>query len=63
MSDEKLTEGWGFPGGALKAHFFRGAKSLCARWLYTGPLEADNGPSRDDCAACRRLVDAEKVET
>lgn len=61
-----ITEGWGFPGAARKAHYFReSATSLCGGWLWTPAitapdmaLEPDNKPSKDDCAKCRRLFDA-----
>ena len=58
-----MSEGWGFPGGSRKAHYFRQMTSLCRRWgFYAGHLEADNGtPSPDDCAACRRVLDREAV--
>lgn len=65
MSDSTATtptEGWQWPGLAGKAHYFRGGQSLCRRWMLTsqefqGGL--DSPPSKSDCVACRRLVDAE----
>lgn len=59
-----VREGWGFPGASRKAHYFRdSATSLCGRWFwppaFTSPaaaLEGDTGPSKDDCAPCRRKV-------
>lgn len=61
MSDEP-TEGWGFPGSAqrAKAHYFRGGMSLCNKWgFYRGRMEADTGPSPDDCPTCRKRLDKE----
>ncbi|MFL5910747.1 MAG: hypothetical protein ACJ768_09305 [Gaiellaceae bacterium] len=59
--------GWSFLGGqARKAHYFpsptRGTQALCGKWMISieHPLEPDNGkPSSDDCAACRRKLDAQ----
>ena len=52
------VRGWGFPGRANKAHFFVGMTSLCGRWgFYRGPLEPDEGTSKDDCVKCRRALD------
>ena len=57
---EKLTEGWGVLTGR-KAHYYRQTFSLCRkRGFYTGPLEPDDGPSPDDCAQCRRRLEAER---
>ncbi|HXT91401.1 MAG TPA: hypothetical protein VN714_19275 [Trebonia sp.] len=54
-STEK-TEGWGIiRPGDRKAHYYRDMTSLCRRvGFYTGPLDADDKPSPDDCAACRK---------
>jgi hypothetical protein len=61
MADEAPREGWGvIAPGTRKAHYYRNTMSLCRRrGFYTGPLEADTGPSRDDCAGCRSLLDKE----
>lgn len=57
MSDRQ--EGWGFPTGSRKAHYFVRSESLCRRWgLYFGVLEPDTGKaSPDDCAACRQAFE------
>lgn len=66
MTPENTTEnttapsGWGWPVASRKAHYFEGApRSLCGKWLYTGPLNNEgaerSGP--DDCAECRRRYD------
>ena len=56
---DEITEGWGFPGAARKAHYFVDATALCRKWgFYFGPLEPDAGTSRDDCTACRKALDA-----
>lgn len=51
-----VVKGWGWPGAAKKAHYFNdSARSLCGRWLYTGPLTRNQtGSSPDDCAACTK---------
>jgi hypothetical protein len=65
MSPEQqaqLTEGWGvIRPGDRKAHYYRSdGFSLCRRvGFYRGPLEPDDKPSRDDCAACRKQLDRE----
>lgn len=42
-TEEKKPEGWGGPWLAKKFHYFRGAESLCGRWLFTGQLEPVSG--------------------
>jgi hypothetical protein len=66
MSDElrteKRKEGWTFCLNWRRAHYIRACRSLCGRWMYLGSLlDADEGPSPDDCATCRRLKDKEVV--
>ena len=60
MSDHS-PEGWGvIRPGQRKAHYYRSGSSLCGRViLYRGPLEPNDYKSKDDCAACRRALDAE----
>jgi hypothetical protein len=60
MSDEAC--GWGcIRPGDRKAHYYRGSFSLCGRvGFYMGPLEPDDGKGPDDCAACRKKLDAAK---
>lgn len=57
-------EGWGvIRPGDRKAHYYRGMDSLCRRvGFYRGPLEpeTENGKSPDDCAKCRRTLEAGK---
>ena len=58
-------KGWGFPTrAARKAHYFReDGRSLCGRYGSFG-IRTDpetTGASPDDCAACRRRLDAEGV--
>lgn len=64
MSEE--TFGWWFPHRSRKAHYLpKGQplpRSLCRKWGFIGTpapgiFEADNGPSPDDCAICRRKLD------
>ena len=57
-------EGWGvIRPGDRKAHYYRETTSLCRRvGFYQGPLDENDKPSPDDCAACRkeRLREAAK---
>lgn len=55
MSAE-TKEGWGvIRPGDRKAHYYRQGMSLCRRvGFYGGPLDAEDFPSKDDCAACRK---------
>ena len=49
------NEGWGFPNGSRKAHYFRGMMALCRKYGFYGePLETDDEASPDDCAVCRK---------
>lgn len=59
--------GWFWPTGARKCHFDGGdGIALCGKWGRIGfggraaPIEAfaDSPPSKDDCAACRRKLEA-----
>lgn len=52
-------EGWGCPLRASKCHYFRGARSLCGRWMYTGNLDTLERHSPVDCADCTRRRDRE----
>ena len=61
-SPEEERVGWGFPGASRKAHYFDGDLiALCGKWMYSGPLEPDEGTSKDDCAACRKKLDKAKA--
>lgn len=62
MSDR--TEGWGvIRPGDRKAHYYRETMSLCRRvGFYTGPLDPDDSPSKDDCAACRKELTREAAK-
>jgi hypothetical protein len=65
QSADTDAEGWGvIRRGDRKAHYYRKGMSLCRRvGFYTGPLDADDKPSPDDCAACRKLLDREAGRT
>lgn len=60
------TSGWSDLGAmARKFHYFdgpeRGTRALCRKWAIgrNHPLQEDSGaPSPDDCAVCRRRLDA-----
>jgi hypothetical protein len=68
-SAAKLGErGWFWPTQARKAHFDGGdGIALCGKWGRLNPLnprasapldgDASSPPSKDDCAACRRLLE------
>ena len=60
-ADATPAEGWGVVRpGDRKAHYYRDMESLCRRvGFYRGHLEADAFPSRDDCAACRKVLTRE----
>jgi len=53
--------GWGWPALARKAHWFpeNSLTSLCGRWLYSGPREDSDKPSKDDCTMCRHKREKE----
>ena len=61
---EDHTEGWGvIRPGDRKAHYYRSMTSLCRRvGFYRGPLDADDKPSPDDCAACRKELAREQAK-
>ncbi|MHC4620354.1 MAG: hypothetical protein ACYTEQ_21605 [Planctomycetota bacterium] len=54
MDEEEIKEGWGLPALSRRWHYFVNGKSLCGRWLFTGPVESGNNDSLDNCATCRR---------
>lgn len=65
MANKKKTTkraqraGWGFPIEAKHAHFFIGSVALCGSWEgFRGPTDIDMKKTPDDCAQCRKAVDA-----
>ncbi len=58
------SDGWGWPTGATKPHYFKDARSLCRRWGQVGlgggavPIEANaDSPSvPQDCKPCTRKL-------
>jgi hypothetical protein len=58
------TEGWGvIRPGDRRAHYYRSMTALCRRvGFYQGPLEPDEFASKQDCAACRKVLDREKTK-
>lgn len=58
-----LASGWAMPGASKKFHYFRGAGSLCGKWLYMGPRDESTKPETtaraDDCKECFRRRQAE----
>ena len=57
--------GWWRPPTARNFHYI-GADNLalCGKWMEMSRnnLEPEDGPSPDDCKACRRKVDAMKAK-
>ncbi len=62
MSELVVMEGWRKFSNAIKWHYLREGKSLCGKYMALSmrDLEPDNGPSPDDCKACRRYLDLPK---
>lgn len=64
-TDEPAGGGWAFPvSTARKAHYFavRNGRSLCGKYAAFGvDLEPDNGPCVEDCAPCRRRLEARQA--
>ncbi len=58
-------EGWGvIRPGDRRAHYYREGMSLCRRvGFYSGPLDPDTFKSKDDCAACRKVLDREQAKS
>ena len=56
--------GWWRPPAGSKFHFVGDdERALCGQWAYLqGQLLPEDGPSPDDCKACRRKVDAMKAK-
>ncbi len=54
----RFPAGWGFPLDSRKAHYFSNGeiRSLCDKWLFTGPRDPEDVVSKDDCARCRTLL-------
>ena len=52
------NEGWGFPRGSTKAHYFKeNGMSLCGKWgFYHGDTEQGNDESSDNCVACKKAL-------
>jgi hypothetical protein len=64
MSEDK-AEGWGvLRPGDRRFHYYRDTTSLCRRvgFYFSTDLTPDNGkPGKQDCAACRKVLDKEKA--
>jgi hypothetical protein len=62
---EKPTEGWGvMRPGDRRFHYYRDTFSLCRRvgFYFSKDLTPDSGtPTKEDCAACRKVLDKEKA--
>lgn len=58
------SEGWGFPGNGKRWHYFINGRSLCGKWAFFGPLEADDGEARSvDCRACSKRFSASRAKS
>lgn len=61
---KKQSDGWGWPLGATRAHYFQDGRSLCRRWLFFGPLEQQSlmglKHSIDDCKTCTKTLEKSK---
>ena len=52
-----VPQGWAFPNGSRKAHWFDGSMSLCRKYgFYFGPVETGNDNSSDNCTECKRRL-------
>ena len=65
QSADPAPEGWGIiRPGDRRAHYYRDMMSLCRRvGFYRGTLDPDAFKSKDDCAACRKVLDREAAKT
>lgn len=52
------NEGWGFPRGSKKAHYFLANRmSLCNKFgFYHAEKEQGNDDSNDNCTACKKAL-------
>lgn len=49
----RSPDGWAFPLGASKAHYFVDGRSLCGRWdASVWDIPANDDVSVNDCAEC-----------
>lgn len=55
-------EGWTWLFNSTRWHYFRGGRSLCGKFLLLSRsgLQLGSDDSRDNCAACRRKLEAER---
>jgi hypothetical protein len=75
LSGSGANEGWtDFSGQARKFHYIPADddRALCGKWGLSpfvanaregARLQPDNGPTKDDCAACRRKLDARSTRS
>ncbi len=59
------NDGWGWPTGANKAHYFKDGRALCGKWMQVSPFgggtvlieaNAESPASSKDCAPCTRKL-------
>ena len=58
MTSKSEKEGWGFPRGSKKAHYFlENGMSLCSKYgFYRGLKEQGLDDSSDNCTACKKAL-------
>jgi hypothetical protein len=58
MNSKSEKEGWGFPRGSKKAHYFlENGMSLCNKYgFYRGLKEQGLDDSPDNCTACKKAL-------
>ncbi len=63
VTDVKDREGWRFPAGSRKTHYFVDSTSLCRRWgFYYGPLEQGKDESPDNCSTCVKELSKKRAQ-
>lgn len=62
-----MKEGWTYLYNSTKWHYFRGGRSLCARYfLLMDPREGyeqGNNASKDNCKGCVRKLEKENAKS
>ena len=57
------TDGWYWPYASVKAHYYRGGKSLCGRSREPTSSGDEWPPSKDHCMECTRKHNRELAAT
>lgn len=57
-------EGWTWTHGSRRWHYYRGLRSLCGKMMLlchpSDGYETGNDHSPDNCAACRKKIEAKE---